>query len=109
MHDDNYGMSKRKRSSRSIHQTQGRVPPPDQQQVGLRAFHSGRFDAAIAAWSPLAHNQPRVAAALAEAYFRHALMRPMVADQIADLRQAVALAADEPRYQYHLGLALHRT
>src|SRR3712207_9194581 len=97
MLEDNYGMSKRKRSSRSTHQTQGRVPPPDQQQVGLRAFHSGRFDAAIDAWLPLVHNQPRVAAALAEAYFRRALTRPRVADQIADLRQAAALAADESR------------
>lgn len=35
-------------------------------------------------------------------------MRPAGQEQIDDLRQALALAPDDPRYRYHLGLALHR-
>src|SRR5207253_2828768 len=41
-------------------------------------------------------------------YFRRALARGAGQDQVADLRRAVTLAPAELRYQYHLGLALHR-
>jgi len=88
-----------------------RAPIPlfgaDQRQQGLRAFQAGRFDDAIAAWSGLARGDGRVTAALAEAHFRRALTLPPGVDRLADVRRAVELAPGEPRYQYHLGLALH--
>ena len=80
----------------------------DARQLGLRAFQGGRFDEAITHWSPLAPQDMAVGAALAEAYFRRALKTP-TKNAGADLGQAVALAPNEPRYQYHLGMQLHRT
>jgi tetratricopeptide (TPR) repeat protein len=76
--------------------------------MGLQALQAGRFDNAIATWSGLEQRDARVVAALAEAYFRRALTRPVGQEQVADLQRAVALAPAELRYQYHLGLALHR-
>lgn len=75
---------------------------------GMRAFSSNSLDAAIACWSQLDQGDAQVAAALAEAYFRRALAQADSAVQVADLRQAVELVPDEVRYQYQLGLALHR-
>lgn len=86
--------------------------PPDPTtatgQRGLRAFNAGHFDEAIAAWTPLAPHDERVRAALAEAHFRRGLAGTMEDGGLGDLRQAVGLVADEPRFHYHLGLALHR-
>ncbi|HWQ13287.1 MAG TPA: tetratricopeptide repeat protein, partial [Roseiflexaceae bacterium] len=76
-------------------------------QLGLRAFQSGRFDEAIRLWSPLAERDAEARSALAEAHFRRALHAPGEAG-LADLRQAAALAPAEQRYQYHLGMHLHR-
>jgi len=78
----------------------------DRRQQGLRAFQNSRFDEAIQLWSPLAERDQQVRAALAEAYFRRAL-KPG-ADKLADLRQAAALAPNDARYQYHLGMQLHQ-
>jgi tetratricopeptide (TPR) repeat protein len=104
-------MARHKRSShgKSHRQPQQAAPAPDQREAGLRAFRAGRFDAAIVEWAGFARSDARVAAALAEAYFRRALTRPGGVAQLSDLRQALKLAPGEPRYQYHLGLALHRT
>jgi len=74
----------------------------------LQSFRAGRLDDAITTWSSLAQHDAQLAAALAEAHFRRALMRPASQDQVADLQRATALAPGELRYQYHLGLALHR-
>ncbi len=79
----------------------------DPRREGLRAFQAGRFADAIAAWSGLSAHDARVAAALAEAHFRRALTLLAGTAQLDDLRRAVDLAPDDPRYQYHLGLALH--
>ncbi|MBV9279248.1 MAG: hypothetical protein JOZ41_04130, partial [Chloroflexi bacterium] len=102
-------MAKHKRSGRK-----GRQNPPrpstllDKRKLGLQAFRAGRFDETIATWSALPEKDARIVVALAEAHFRRALTRPAGDEQVADLRQAIALAPDERRYRYHLGLALHR-
>ncbi|MEI7769872.1 MAG: tetratricopeptide repeat protein [Chloroflexales bacterium] len=75
-------------------------------ELGLRAFHAGRFDAAITTWQPLIRD-PAVAHALAEAHFRRALTRH-AADPIADLRRASLLEPADLRFQLHLGRLLHR-
>lgn len=79
----------------------------DTRQPGLRAFQNGRFDDAIRLWSPLAGRDEQLRLALAEAHFRRALKAPDEG-RLADLRQAAALAPDDPRYQHHLGMQLHR-
>lgn len=82
----------------------------DPRQQGMQAFSVNSFDAAIAAWSQLDQKDPQVMAALAEARFRRALSHSSdVTSQIGDLRQALTYIPDEPRYQYHLGLAFHRS
>jgi tetratricopeptide (TPR) repeat protein len=75
-------------------------------ELGLRSFQAGRFDAAIAAWQPIAYD-PAVARALAEAHFRRALSS-RAADPIADLRRAAVLAPADLRFPLHLGRLLHR-
>jgi len=101
-------MSKRKRPARGDRQRQPHTRPTDQRQLGLQSFRAGRLDEATTIWSSLAQRDTRLEAALAEAYFRRALMHPAGQDQVADLQRATALAPDDLRYQYHLGLALHR-
>src|SRR6187200_3388566 len=83
------------------------APPADGRQQGLRAFQAGRFDQAIIIWSRLGGDD-RLTAALAEAYFRRALLRATPQERVADLREALTRAPDDARYRYHLGLALHR-
>jgi len=83
------------------------VAATDPRREGLRAFQAGRFADAIAAWSDLSAHDARVAAALAEAHFRRALTLSAGVSRLPDLRRAVELASDDPRYQYHLALALH--
>ncbi len=102
--------SKHKRSvSRALHkQLSVAAPVADPRQQGWRTFQAGRFDDAIAAWSGLVPSDEQVAAALVEAHFRRALARGAGEGQLADLRRAVELAPGDLRYQYHLGLALHR-
>lgn len=80
----------------------------DPRQQGLRAFDAGNFEAAITAWSGLDRGDPRVAAALAEAYFRKGLETKPAAGQIAAFEQAHKLGPGEGRYLYHLGLAHQR-
>jgi tetratricopeptide (TPR) repeat protein len=77
-------------------------------QQGLRAFQGQRFDDAIRLWSPLAAKDAHVRQALAESHFRRALRASTVEQALADVRQALTLAPDEIRYQYHLGMNLHR-
>ena len=104
-------MSKHKRSSskHGTRQSQGRTPPPDQFQQGLRAFEAGNFDGAITVWSPLAQRDPRVQAPLAEAFFRRAIAHHSVEARVSGLEYALRLAQGDTRYQYHLGLARHLT
>jgi tetratricopeptide (TPR) repeat protein len=80
----------------------------DPRQRGLHAFQAGRFTEAIMAWSPLAEHDVEGRTALAEAYFRRALSGPPLDPAVADLRRAIELAPDDPRYRYHLGRYLHR-
>lgn len=80
--------------------------PTDPRALGLRHFQAGRFEQAINAWQPVG-SDPKVRAALAEAYFRRSLTLP---DQqrADDLRLALALQPDDARLHYQLGLLLHR-
>jgi tetratricopeptide (TPR) repeat protein len=87
----------------------GRQPPPQNlspRELGQRAFHAGRLDAAISAWQTIAHD-PAVAQALAEALFRRALTT-RATDPLADLRRAATLAPTDIRFPFHLGRLLHR-
>jgi tetratricopeptide (TPR) repeat protein len=81
----------------------------DPRQRGLHAFQAGRFAEAIVAWTPLAARDPAARAALAEAHFRRALATPPLAAALDDLRRAVELAPEEPRYHFHLGRYLHKS
>lgn len=76
-------------------------------ELGLRAFHAGRLNEAIAAWQRIAAGDPAVTRALAEAHFRRALSRAD-ADPTADLRRAAELAPSDPRFTFHLGRVHHR-
>ncbi len=101
-------MSKRKQAhERSVQRYQPEVQL-DPRQQGLRAFEAERFDQAITIWKGFVQRDASVKAALAEAYFRRALTRTLPEEQVADFQQALVLVADDMRYQYHLGLALHR-
>jgi tetratricopeptide (TPR) repeat protein len=99
--------AKKQQRGQSLRQTFAN--PGEQRKQGLRHFQANRFNQAIAVWEPLAAQDAPVATALAEAYFRRALTIAAGNEQIADLRRAVELAPDDPRYRYHLGLALHRS
>lgn len=100
-------MPKHKHPRGKGHAPTAPAPPSDARQQGLRAFQAGRFDQAIIIWSRLG-GDARLTTALAEAYFRRALLRPTPQERVADLREAVTRAPEEARYRYHLGLALHR-
>ncbi len=97
---------KKKRGPSFLHKF---ASPADQRKQGLRHFQANRFDEAIAVWQPMADNDVPVATALAEAHFRRALNTAAGHEQVTDLRFSVALAPNDMRYLYHLGLALHRT
>ncbi len=110
-------MSKPKRKSKKHKRpapvTRPQPTPPSAAQAlkqqGLKAFRAGRLIEAIHHWEGGIRADPGLARALAEAYFRRALGYSTPPDQrLADLRRAVQLAADDPRYQYHLALTLHR-
>ncbi len=81
----------------------------DLRRRGLQMFQVGRYSDAIALWSRAPQSDAKLTAARAEAHFRLALSRPTDAERLADLRRAVELRPHELRFQYHLGLALHRT
>lgn len=81
---------------------------PDLRQQGLLALEAGRYEQAIAAWTGLARHDPAVAVALAEAHLRRARTLPAGDAQVREIQQALRLAPDQQRYQYALGLALHR-
>ncbi len=81
---------------------------------GQEAFHRGNYDAAITIWEE-AYQQapsPKLAAALAEVYFRRGLNRFYQQRQqesgLHDLKRAAQLVPNDSRYTYHLGLAHHR-
>lgn len=96
-------MSKRGRPTPAARQPAELGP----RQLGLRAFQGGRFDEAIAYWAPLAAQDGKARAALAEAHFRRALRTPP--QRMPDLQRALELAPGDLRYRYHLGMELHRT
>jgi tetratricopeptide (TPR) repeat protein len=84
---------------------------------GRTAFKHGAYTQAILHWegvlashSALAEQEPKVKAALAEAYFRRGQHDLFVATGRAldDLAHAARLKADDPLYAYHVGLAWHR-
>src|SRR6266540_1798647 len=81
----------------------------DPRQRGLHAFQAGRFAEAITAWTPLAARDPAARAALAEAHFRRALAGPSLPLALDDLRRAIELEPDQPRYRFHLGRYLHQS
>ena len=79
----------------------------DMRQRGLQLFQSGNYDGAIAIWSRFVASDPTLRQALAEAYFRRSLAQSTNAARLVDLRLALQLRPHEPRFVYHLGLALH--
>lgn len=87
--------------------------PAEMIALGRAAFAGGDFRAAIRAWHRAravltAQGEPVVylESALAESHFRSGIAsRPANLDDLAD---AVHLAPDEPRYQYHRALAHQR-
>ncbi len=101
-------MSSPKRFPPRARQHTGGKAAEDLRRRGIQAFQVGRYDDAIASWSRIPQLNAKLAVALAEAHFRRALTRPSDAERVADLRRAVELRPHDLRYQYHLGLALHR-
>ncbi|MEP7188387.1 MAG: tetratricopeptide repeat protein, partial [Roseiflexaceae bacterium] len=64
---------------------------------------------AITAWAPLAERDPEARAALAEAHFRRALAGSSSAATLDDLRRAIELVPEQPRYRFHFGRYLHQS
>lgn len=87
-----------------------RADPVHHKNQGLIAFRRKDYAAALRHWSiPALTTDERVRAALAETHFRQGLSLRHLPDQSLDhLRRATELAPNDPRYAYHLGLALHR-
>lgn len=81
--------------------------PTTPREAGLRAFQTGRLDAAIGHWAPLVASDAAVARAFAEALLRRALSVTAAAPE-DDLRRAMALAPADARFPFHLGRLLHR-
>lgn len=76
---------------------------------GWDAFNAARFGEAIKLWERAARHNPAVVPALAETYFRRALVPTTPPEQqLLDLQRATALIPSDARYYYHLGLAHHR-
>jgi tetratricopeptide (TPR) repeat protein len=97
------------KSKRSTFRHQPPAVVADPRQRGLHSFQAGRFAEAIATWAPLADGDSALRAALAEAHFRRALAAHPSAPALDDLRRAVELMPDEPRYYFHLGRYLHQS
>ena len=101
-------MPSRKQPSQRTRRPDTGVTARDPRERGLQAFNAGRFDDAIAIWSRLMQVDRTIFSVLAEAHFRRALARTLDEDRLDDLRRALELRPRDFRYQYHLGLALHR-
>ncbi|HEX9922765.1 MAG TPA: tetratricopeptide repeat protein [Anaerolineae bacterium] len=99
--------SRRKRKEQARKQAARQTGPVLTQQ-GKTAFSQANYSGAIEAWEQ-ARNKPDaapgLAAALAEAYFRQAVTNP--SPSLADLQQAVELAATDSHYRYHLAVTYH--
>ncbi len=80
---------------------------------GHQAYLAGDYDVAIELWQRVGQQikkmQPR--RIFAEAYFRRGVERihrqEAVAEGVEDLREALAMYPQTPRYTYHLGLGMH--
>src|SRR4051812_7689510 len=101
-------MAKKNKRPKGLPARRPVVGPADPLHRGLTALQAGRYGEAIALWATPAKTDPRVAAALAEAYFRRALLLPPGEQQVAGMRSAIDLAPNDLRYRYQLGLAQHR-
>ncbi len=85
------------------------ISPDAALERGCDAFNAARFGEAIKLWERAARHNPAVVPALAEALFRRALAPTTPPDQqLFDLQRATALAPNDARYYYHLGLTHHR-
>ena len=77
--------------------------------LGFKAFKKGQFAEAIQHWSnPPAAAMPALKPALAEAYFRRAMLATDRSMAIQDLLAAIGATPEDGRCWYHLGLAHHR-
>jgi tetratricopeptide (TPR) repeat protein len=102
-------MAKKKRKKSFSKQKHSHIVAlSDPRQQGLKDFHAGRYDKAIEAWQALAKQEPKIAEALAEAYYRRSLTWATLQDQLADLRRAVEYAPEHLPYHYHMGIVLHK-
>ncbi len=80
---------------------------------GHHAFLEGNYDTAIELWQRVGEQfkkmQPK--RIFAEAYFRRGVERIHQQDKVdtgvEDLRRALEMYPDDPRFTYHLGLGLH--
>ena len=83
-----------------------RSRPVNLRRKGLKSFRQNNYDQAIIDWEQDLERRvnPKVTAALAEAYFR----RGVKEQDIEDLKTAVFHRPDDLIYKYHLGLAAHR-
>jgi len=102
-------MAKRKRRS-SKRQSSAAL-----RRNGLNALKGGDYDRAISTWERVARQTPSMqpSAALAEAYFRRGLKHlhsksPDPQAGLNDLQKAAESQPADPRFAYHLGLAMHR-
>ena len=102
-------MAKHKHSRlRIFDQIRQPAPPPGPEQAGLQAFSSGDLQRAITLWSSIPNPSAAITAALAEAYFRRALLAREPTARRADLTQAARLLPDDLRFTYLLGVEFHR-
>jgi len=101
-----FGVPKKKKSHKNIAQSISTL-----KSNGLKAFQNGNYTKAISAWESIP-SIGRPAAALAEVYFRRALIHVngnSLQAGLNDLKRAAAYQPADPCYAYHLGLALHRS
>ena len=104
-------MSKRRdrRKRKQLKKQQTHLSGPVLVDLGTKAFKQGNYDEAIKAWEEARrkdHGAARLPAALAEAYFRRAVLKTTA--NLNDLEQAVQLQPTDPCYRYHLALSHHR-
>jgi tetratricopeptide (TPR) repeat protein len=117
------GVSKHKHTPhRASHsRKQDAFSPEPLSQRGRNAFYAGRFNDAIELWERAAKKHPEVIPALAEAYFRRAMMATTSPEfkrspehgafpetSLRALQRATELQPNDAIYYYHLGLAHHR-
>ncbi len=82
----------------------------DLRQEGLRAFRAGRYVDAINLWEKIwpEAQDGALAAALAEAHFRQAVIPGIGANSLPPLERATCLAPADAKYAYYRGVALHK-